>query len=123
MLQHCIYNLLDHILPSSGKSKHDTLRLEHLCAIKIMDSGSDMAVGIIRNIPPRMFEPVLQAVIYNCYLKCINHFNTSTPFNQIPTRNVPITFPETMGIPILNWPEGDFNLTLYGPNIELAMKI
>ena len=79
MLKHCIYHLLDHILPSTGKSKHDTLRLEHLCALKIMDSESDTAVAIIRNLPPKMFEPVLQAVIYNCYLKYINSLETSTP--------------------------------------------
>ena len=59
-----IFNQLDLILPSTnGASKHDTLRLEYLCASKIMDSESNAAKEIIRKLPSKMFELVLQTII------------------------------------------------------------
>ena len=118
MLRECIYHLLDHILPSTGKSKHDTLRLEHLCAIKIMDTESDKAVTILRNLPPRMFEPVLQAVIYNCYLKYINSVEKVYSFE-----NAQITFPESMVILILNWPYEEFILRNQISSLEPPVRI
>ena len=108
MLSNCIYHILNQILPSTGKPKHDTHRLEYICACKIMHSESDTAIEMFRNLPPTMFEPVLQAGIYNCYLKYINSLDTSTPY--IYGSDIDIAFPETMVILILNWPEEDFKL-------------
>ena len=110
MLSSCIYHLLDQILPSTGKPKHDTHRLEYICACKLMDSESDTAMEMFRNIPSTMFEPVLQAGIYNCYLKYINSLDTPKPNSYYPFWNKDVTFPETMVILILNWPYEDFNL-------------
>ena len=57
-----------------------------------------------------MFERVLQARIFNCYLKNINSLDTSTPDLNRSLKNINSTFPETNGILILNWPDEDFNL-------------
>ena len=66
-------NQLDFILPCTDDvSSHDTLHLEHLCALKIMECDINTAYQIIRNLSPVMFEPVLQTMILNCYLKYIN---------------------------------------------------
>ena len=122
MLEYCIYNLLDHVLPNTGKPKHDIHRLEYICAVKLMDSESDAAMRILRNLPPMMFEPVLQAVIYNCYLKYINSLDISTPNYYDSLTGIDITFPENMGILILNWPYEEFNLKNQIPSTEPPVR-
>ena len=37
-----------------------------------MDCDINTVYQLIRNLPPVMFEPVLQAMIINCYLKYID---------------------------------------------------
>ena len=68
-----IYPLLDQILPHTGKPKQDILRLEHLSAIKILDTESEEALEVARNLPSIIYDygPVLQAQIQNYYLKYI----------------------------------------------------
>ena len=42
MSDSCIYDILDQVLPNTGKSKHDILRLEYLSDCKIMENKEDI---------------------------------------------------------------------------------
>ena len=79
MLEFCIYPFISKIIPSTVKSNQDILRLDHLCAIKIIESESKHALEIVRNLP-------------HCYLKYINSLDTSTIDYCEPLQDVDITY-------------------------------
>ena len=51
MLEFYIYPLISKIIPSTVKSKHATLCLEHFCLIKIIESERKYILEIVRNLP------------------------------------------------------------------------
>ncbi|CAL4208984.1 unnamed protein product [Meganyctiphanes norvegica] len=114
MVDYCIYTHLDNILPCTGKSKHDIFRLEYLSACKIMENENNI-LKILPHVPVFMFEPLLQAVIYKCYLEFINtdrilidYFDNNYSWTVL--NRIDVAIPDSLRVLILNWPHEEFIL-------------
>ena len=111
MLDHCIYPHLDHILPSSDSTEHGKFRLEYISACKIIEN-KNYTVKIIPYLPNCMFELLLKSVIKKCYLEFITIDDINLE-NLAALQNVDISFPESLMILILNWPNENLILKNY----------
>ncbi|CAL4065527.1 unnamed protein product [Meganyctiphanes norvegica] len=119
MVDHCIYNLLDNVLPYTDRSSHDIFRLEYISACKLMEN-EDQALKILTRVPTSMFEPLLQSVIYKCYLEFINIDNmlNKNIYNYAALNQKDISIPESLGFLILNWPHEEFILRNHLPPLN-----
>jgi len=122
MLESCIYNILDHILPNAGKSKHDILRLEYISACNIMQNEMEI-FKTLPLLPVRLYEPLLQSVIYNSYLKFINSLDIYRLNCGDSWQKICIPFPETLVILVLNWPHEELILRNQIPSLEPPVDI
>ena len=86
-----LYHLLDQILPHTGKPKQDILRLEHLSGIKILDTESEEALEVARNLPSIMYDygPVLQAQIHESFNLSNQLSSLEPPFGIFHSRTIP----------------------------------
>ncbi|CAL4099047.1 unnamed protein product, partial [Meganyctiphanes norvegica] len=128
MLDSCIHNFLDNIVPCSEKSRHDTLRLEYLSACVIM-VNTNYTMKILPIIPASLFVPLLQSVIYKYYLEFMKMdgiFKWESYYDPFicDTETEPETdaLPETLRILILHWPHEELilrkEIPLLDPPIE-----
>ncbi|CAL4194097.1 unnamed protein product [Meganyctiphanes norvegica] len=116
MLNHCIYNILDNILPCGDKSKHDILRLEFLSACKIMEN-ENYTLKILRHIPSSIFEILLQSVIYKSYTELVK-IEKDSLLNFCSSCDIGMAFPDSLRLLILNWPYEEFVLRNQIPSLD-----